>query len=186
MAADLEIHITRNGYVGLCRLKDEVNVCGLFRSATTLPGLAREWRKTLCGEPGSELEKRLANADLDEQSFCSIAGLDVAPHRIKPGEPCKVGDALTMTPPVTGNGMSMAFESAELAATPLAQYSSGDICWTAATQKIAKDCQRRFAKRLKCAGILHKIMFSELGGNNLRRVLPRFPQLVELLFRFTR
>ena len=67
-----------------------------------------------------------------------------------------------------------------------AHYGSGDLSWAAATEKIAKDCQRRFAKRLKCAGLLHKMMFSERGGASLRRLLPRFPQLVELLFRFTR
>ena len=32
-----------------------------------------------------------------------------------------------MIPPVTGNGMSMAFESAELAVAPLAAWSRGEF-----------------------------------------------------------
>ena len=35
LEADLEMHVARNGYVGLCRLNGgEVNVCGLFRRHT--------------------------------------------------------------------------------------------------------------------------------------------------------
>jgi len=32
LAADLEMHLSPSGYLGMCRLKDgEVNICGLFR-----------------------------------------------------------------------------------------------------------------------------------------------------------
>ena len=37
------------------------------------------------------------------------------PQRAAARAECCIGDAITMIPPVTGNGMSMAFESAEMA-----------------------------------------------------------------------
>lgn len=184
--ADLEVHVVRGGYVGLCRLKDELNICGLFRSETTVPGLAQKWRETLQGDPGSELEKRLASAEFDEQSFCSVAGLYVAPRRIESRDRCEIGDALTMIPPVTGNGMSMAFEAADLAAEPLFEYSCGGISWDAARGRIAVDCQRQFARRLRCSSLLHAAMFHRRAFAGLRLVLPRFPLLVDLLFKWTR
>lgn len=184
--ADLEVHLVRHGYVGLCRLRDELNICGLFRSRTTVPGLAQKWAETLRGDPGSELEKCLATAEFDEHSFCSVAGLCVEPRRIAPRARCEIGDALTMIPPVTGNGMSMAFEAAKLASDPLFDYSCGGSSWDAARGRIADECHRRFARRLRCSALLHATMFSPRASTALRWVLPRFPSLVDLLFRWTR
>src|SRR4030095_1008253 len=124
------MHFSRDGYVGLCQLPgDEINVCGLFRSRTTRPELAHCWRELLCGQPGSQRHDRLRAAVFDEASFCSVSGLCLAPERAADCEECRIGDALTMTPPVTGNGMSMAFESAELAIAPLHGYSRRQVSW---------------------------------------------------------
>ena len=64
-----------------------------------------------------------------------------------------------MIPPVTGNGMSMAFEAAELAIDPLADYSRGVLTWSDAQQAIARACDERFAQRLTWARWLQKLMF---------------------------
>lgn len=186
MKADLEVHTTRDGYVGLCRLKNEVNICGLFRSETTLPGLAGQWKSLLRGDPGSELDMRIANAGFDDRSFCSVAGLNVEPLHILARGRCELGDALTMIPPVTGNGMSMAFESAELALLPLLLYSRGDLAWSGVLSQVAQACKVRFATRLICAKLLHKMMFNSSCASGLRWLLPRFPRLLESLFRLTR
>jgi flavin-dependent dehydrogenase len=70
------------------------------------------------------------------------------------------GDAITMIPPVTGNGMSMAFESAELAVEPLAAWSCGKLPWNEAREKIARDCDTTFARRLAWAKWLQKIILT--------------------------
>jgi 2-polyprenyl-6-methoxyphenol hydroxylase-like FAD-dependent oxidoreductase len=71
-----------------------------------------------------------------------------------------VGDAITMIPPVTGNGMSMAFESAELALAPLVAWSRNETSWPAARQKIAGDCDAAFARRLAWAKWLQRIILN--------------------------
>ncbi len=158
--ADLEMHFLPAGYVGLCRLPGgEVNVCGLFRSATTVPDLAQRWRAWLGGPAGSVLHSRLAGAQFDEDSFCSVAGLGLRPQRATARHECGVGDALTMIPPVTGNGMSMAFESAELALGPLVKFSHGERTWAQAQREIATACDQQFAARLRWAAWLQRALF---------------------------
>ncbi len=158
--ADVEMHLLPAGYVGLCRLPGgEVNVCGLFRSARPVPDLSQCWREWLGGPLASTLHSRMAGAQLDEDSFCVVAGVGLRPQRATGlGEWC-VGDALTMTPPMTGNGMSMAFESAELAVDPLVRYSHGELAWAAAQQAFARTCDATFARRLRWAGWLQWAVF---------------------------
>jgi 2-polyprenyl-6-methoxyphenol hydroxylase-like FAD-dependent oxidoreductase len=125
LAADLEMHFVPSGYVGLCRLAGgEVNICGLFRSKSVVPDLAQRWREWLGGPPASALHSRVAEARFDEDSFCSVAGLCLRPQRATQRNECCVGDALTMIPPVTGNGMSMAFESTAATKPPARQWTS--------------------------------------------------------------
>lgn len=160
LAADLEMYFVPNGYVGICQLSGgEVNICGLFRSRTALPDLSSHWRDWLGGSHGSALATRLAEAEFDEESFCSVAGLSLEPQTASAHNECCIGDSLTMIPPVTGNGMSMAFESAEIALEPLVNYSVGKIRWNAAKEIIARRCDEKFSRRLTWANILETGLF---------------------------
>ena len=185
--ADLEMHFVPSGYVGLCRLADgEVNICGLFRNAGTVPDLALRWRDWLAGTPESVLHARLAGAQFDEASFCSVAGLSLPPERATQRPECCVGDALTMIPPVTGNGMSMAFESAELAIEPLAKFSRGELTWTQAQSEIARSCDRRFTPRLRWAAWLQGALFQPAARSMLLFVAGRSAWFWRLIFEQTR
>jgi 2-polyprenyl-6-methoxyphenol hydroxylase-like FAD-dependent oxidoreductase len=161
--ADLEMHSAPSGYVGLCRLQDgQVNICGLFRRLAALRDPVPPWMDLLRGQTGSVLRERLEAAVFDEGSFCSVAGMSLRPHRAAAWSECCIGDALTMTPPVTGNGMSMAFEAAEIAIAPIVAYSRGECSWDKARQSIAAACDRAFAPRLACARWLQWMMFTPL------------------------
>jgi hypothetical protein len=72
-----------------------------------------------------------------------------------------------MIPPVTGNGMSMAFESAELAIEPLVAWSRGELSWRNARHKIACDCDALFARRLAWAKWLQRIILTPTLQNPL-------------------
>jgi 2-polyprenyl-6-methoxyphenol hydroxylase-like FAD-dependent oxidoreductase len=67
-----------------------------------------------------------------------------------------------MIPPVTGNGMSMAFEAAGMAIEPLATYSRGESSWSQARQSVATACDRAFARRLAWARWLQWMMSTPL------------------------
>jgi 2-polyprenyl-6-methoxyphenol hydroxylase-like FAD-dependent oxidoreductase len=167
LEADLEMHIARDSYVGLCQLASgEVNICGLFRRKINQPaqGESMNW---LRGERDSLLFQRLEGAEFDTESFCAVAGLSLRPQRID-GSECRIGDALTMIPPITGNGMSMAFESARVAMAPIVAYARGHAEWSDTTATIATALQRQFGRRLRWASLFHCVLFSRFSLPTLR------------------
>jgi 2-polyprenyl-6-methoxyphenol hydroxylase-like FAD-dependent oxidoreductase len=187
LTADLEMHISRTGYVGFCRLgSGAVNVCGLFRRVAGKPDSAQTWRDLLRGQPGTPLWERLAGAAFDQGSFCSVAGFSLKPHRAVSRIECCVGDALTMIPPVTGNGMSMAFESAEMAVEPLIAYSRGEHSWNDVRLRVAAACDNAFAGRLAWARHLQWMMFTPLLRAMPCSALLRSDLLWRLIFTRTR
>jgi 2-polyprenyl-6-methoxyphenol hydroxylase-like FAD-dependent oxidoreductase len=186
LEADLEMHLSRDGYVGMNRIDHgEINVCGLFRvrAGGRRPEARQDW---LRGETGSVLHERLQAAEFDPDSFCSVAGLTLAPQRAAGRDECCVGDRLTMTPPITGNGMSMAFESAELAIEALAEYSQGRLNWALARSRIAQRCDAAFAGRLAWARRLQGMMISPALHTPLGLQLLRWDWLWRFMFAKTR
>lgn len=156
LEADLEMHLDQHAYVGLCRVADDVvNVCGLFRCRSGESAAD----PALHGRQGTVLHERLAGAQFDELSRCAVAGLSLEPAEVD-DQVCRVGDALTMIPPITGNGMSMAFESAHVAGTRLLHYSRGDADWNMTITSIAADVRALFSRRLRVARWGHAALFS--------------------------
>lgn len=186
-AADLEMHLTRRGYVGLCRLPGgETNVCGLFRSRGPATDLSVAWRDWLAGERDSTLRERLASADFLEDSFCSVAALQPFPRPAWEQNECCAGDALTMVPPVTGNGMSIAFETAALISEPLAAYSANELTWPETCRESARRCAENFGGRMKWDAWLQRAIFQPLAGDALVWLSARWPGLWNGLFERTR
>jgi len=187
LEAGLEMHLCKQGYIGLCRIEDDqVNVCGLFRSRSPVPNLSTNWKQWLSGQPESLLLHRLKSAVWDDSSFSSIAALSLTPKKASSHSGLRIGDALTMIPPVTGNGMSMAIESADLSIQPLVDWSRGRLGWNSTSQKVAALLDQTFAPRLRHARWLQHAMFDPLAQSlvwNLSRLIPSFPSL---LFRMTR
>ena len=167
LEADLEMHISPDGYIGVNRINGgEVNVCGLFRvrPGNRPPESKSDW---LRGGKGSGLRERLGQAEFEPDSFSAVAGLQLKPQHAVAKKECCIGDALTMTPPVTGNGMSMAFESAGLAIEPLAAYSLGKLNWMQARQQIARRCD---------AAIRHPLFFAAVTEPASPRQIGLYPQ----------
>ena len=169
LEADLEMHIAPSSYVGLCRLANgNVNVCGLFRRDRG--GEMIDPQRTLCGLPGTALFSRLQHADFDQSSLCAIGGLSVTRGRLD-HKVCRIGDAITMIPPITGNGMSMAFESAEVASEILVRYARGERDWQKTLNDIHAALKKTFGWRLWSADLLHRALFNGVARQFL---LPMF------------
>lgn len=161
LESDLEMHFTERGYVGICRLDDDrCNICGLFRSRGTVPDLRARWRDWLGGASGSVLESKLEHAQFDSASLCSVAGLSIDAGGIIPQREVCIGDSLGMIPPVTGNGMSMAFESSRLSVDPITEYSNGLLSWPQVSNTVHQRQSARFARRLRTATWIQSSLFS--------------------------
>lgn len=162
LKADLEMHLASNGYVGLARVgEDLVNVCGLFRQARALRGQALLLAYLEAGGL-SELAERLRGAEIDEDSLAAVAGFRLGPQS-GPPDRLALGDAWSMIPPFTGNGMSMAIESAVLAADPVERYASGRGTWKEAIREVSGALHHRFAARLFYARLMHPFLTRQPG-----------------------
>lgn len=180
LAHGLEVHLGEQAYVGVCAVAgSRVNVCGLFRrrpiSHRGPPLLLAYLRATGLGT----LAARLEDAAIEPDSFCAVAGLGFA-RRIPASDRIQLGDAAAMIPPFTGNGMTMAFQSAEIAFEPLLAYARGDRSWRETVTRVNASMRTRFRVRLASAGLLHPFLLEPRRQRWLRaltrsRLLPLRP-----------
>ena len=91
-----------------------------------------------------------------------------------------LGDACAMVPPFTGNGMAMAFQSAEIALDPLISFARNEITWSEACSVIHCALLKRFRVRLASAHLLHPYLLQPgkqrwLAAVDRARLLPFRP-----------
>lgn len=158
---DLEIHLQDGGYVGLTRVEDgRVNVCGLFRK-TKVP--AADAIPSACESAGLlRLSQRLRRARAVPGSTKGVTHFHLGWQSKPPGLVC-IGDAAAMIPPFTGNGMTMAFQSALHSADAVAAWSGGEITWLEVAQRVRAAHRRAFAKRIRWALWVQALMLRRAG-----------------------
>jgi flavin-dependent dehydrogenase len=148
---DLELHLGNHAYVGLTRVEDGlVNVCGLFPRPESGQDASLCSRLRAVGL--ASLGERLEQASPVEGSACAVAGLDYENNGAS-GD--SLGDHAGLIPPFTGNGMTIALQSAAIAAPCLESWSRGRSTWTETLLGLRNQLHRRFAKRLAIGRILH-------------------------------
>jgi menaquinone-9 beta-reductase len=159
---DLEMFASPSGYIGLAKVGDGItNVCGLFTHAPCVaPKGPARLAATVRAAGLPKLADRLEAAEPDPSSFLGVASF--TPGR-QPGPPFSIGDASSMIPPFTGNGMTMAFESAECALEPALAYAEGRLDWTAAARAARISQSRRFRRRMAAGIVLHHVLTSRTG-----------------------
>ncbi|MEK7951446.1 NAD(P)/FAD-dependent oxidoreductase [Luteolibacter soli] len=167
MKADLEMHLGANGYAGLAQVEEgRVNVCGLFRVDRSQAGRGSDLLDGYLRAGGNGvLADRLREATVDAESFCAVAGFEMGRQEVGEGL-CVIGDAESMIPPFTGNGMSMAFQAAEVALGPLERWSSGGLAWDGCVAEIREGLRRRFRRRLVAAQTMHPVLLRR-GGRDV-------------------
>ena len=131
------------------------------------------------------LRERLVDAEYVPDSLASVAGLDYGAAQ-STGEFLRLGDSQGLIPPITGNGMSLAFESAALALGPLRSWSLGQLGWDTACHEIQLRLRSRFGSRLWRARHLQSFLLNPLWARLQSSLVPLYPVLVPLAFRGTR
>jgi flavin-dependent dehydrogenase len=158
LAHDLEMHLGENCYAGLARVeRGAVNVCGLFRRGLATGTGADLLLRCLRAAGLAALADRLAHAAIEDASVCAVAALGFD-RRPPAADRLCLGDAIALIPPFTGNGMAMAFQSAELALDPLLAYARGAIAWPDAVRATQRAQRKKFRVRLASAGALHPFL----------------------------
>lgn len=158
LARDLEMHLGEDAYVGLTRVSaDTVNLCGLFRRRPLTAPPPELLLAYLAAAGLGRLAARVRAADVVHDSFCAVAGLEF-PDRTPDNSRLCLGDAHAMIPPFTGNGMAMAFQSAELALPFLVAYARREMTWPETRGATARALRGRFRRRLASADALHPFL----------------------------
>ncbi len=158
-AADLEMHSGTNGYAGMACVEDGwTNVCGLFLIDKTLAGKGAELLPAYLAAGGNtRLADLLRTAEWRDGSFSSVAGFELGQQATVPDLMC-LGDAESIIPPFTGNGMSMAFQAAECAIEPVVSWANGRQAWSDTRLTLSKSLQNTFRRRLFAAALLHRAL----------------------------
>ncbi len=165
LSADLEVHLSRTAYVGLTRVENGlVNVSGLFRrNRPVMKDEKSSPLHTAIRETGMhQLADRLQQAEMNATSLKGVNQLALGWQARKPGAVC-IGDAAAMIPPFTGNGMTMAFQSAITAIEPLREWSGGNRTWDDTAKRIAMAQRLRFSQRLRWANLLQTMLMHPVG-----------------------
>lgn len=124
---DLELHLGKGAYVGLSAVEEGfVNVCGLFSRVAQgeFPCPVERFYATLKLHDLEHLTGRLKSGKYREMSFCSVTGLDYS-RKSKRG----IGDHNRQIPPFTGNGMTIALESAQRIMAYAVKYAMEELDW---------------------------------------------------------
>jgi flavin-dependent dehydrogenase len=181
--ADLEMHSGTNGYAGMAGVEDGwTNVCGLFLLDRDIPAKGADLLPAYLEAGGTtRLAAAIRAAEWRDGSFSSVAGFELGPQPAVPGLLC-LGDAESMIPPFTGNGMSMAFQAAERAIDPLCAWSDDRMPWQETRRMIQHRVRKGFRRRLMTAALLHRALLhtgirSALGSLAETGILPFRPLL---------
>ncbi len=161
--ADLEMHMGRGAYLGLCRVEGgRVNACGLFPSGALKNARKEDLLTEAVATAGlTTLARRLKSAS---QVHGSLVGVSA----FRPGwqgqsHAASAGDASVIIPPFAGNGMSMAFEGALIAVEEMLDFSNGKIPWETAVRRMHQRSRRQFRTRVQIALLIHPFLTHPLG-----------------------
>lgn len=175
---DLEMHSGTNGYAGLAGVEDGwTNVCGLFLLDKEISAKGADLLPAYLEAGGNaQLATQIRSAEWRDGSFSSVAGFELGWQSAVPGLLC-LGDADSIIPPFTGNGMSMAFQAAEYAIEPLSAWAEHRMSWQETRMVIHDRLRKGFRFRLLTAALLHRALFhsgmrSALGSLSETGILP--------------
>lgn len=177
----LTLYLGEGGYVGLCPVEGGYwNICGLFRKR---PGV-RAGKEEILGAYArasglDSIVEVLAQSEIRAGSAAGVAGVSFSLRKPSLKEVC-LGDAWGVIPPFTGNGMSMAFESAELGIEPVRDWAEGRVDWEEVIGRVSRAHRKHLRRRFLVANALHPILLRPsglriLGALGRGRVLPFRP-----------
>lgn len=185
LRGDLEVHLGQQAYVGASAVEDgRVNVCGLFRRVPGVRGRGIEvLYQYLDAAQLGYLKDKVRASHPDIASYCGVSHFSFSPG-VRWGERMRhsddffgLGDQWGVIPPFTGNGMSIALETAALAIDPLCEYAQGDLSWNDAVAQFQSQAKRALKTRFRVANLIQPLLLSDqaqhiLVGLASRKLLP--------------
>jgi flavin-dependent dehydrogenase len=185
--SDLELHLGQHGYIGLSAIEDgRVNICALFKKKPQLRAKREDWLQSYLKANGlNAVAERIDDGHVDPASHSGVAGIQFSQLANQQSKKLALGDAYSVIPPFTGNGMSIALESAEIAFEPILKYAKGRATWTATQQHLHTTFATRFNSRLRAARALHPFLSTRWGQHTLASLATIHALPFNFLYRLT-
>jgi flavin-dependent dehydrogenase len=157
------------GYLGITQVENGwYNACGLFRIDRSIKAKQEALLPAYLRKNGNHLlANQLQFAEWRDDSFSAVAGFSLGNQRPTPIAMC-LGDSHAIIPPFTGNGMTMAFESAEIALSHLIHYAADQISWDKTCKLTDKNLNKHFRKRLTASRLIHPLLFHSASRHILK------------------
>lgn len=177
LSANLEMHSGPIGYLGITPIENGWNnLCGLFHIDKSIEAKHEKLLPAyLLKNANTHLAEALSSAEWKPDSFTAVAGFKLGLQKPEPGLLC-LGDSHAIIPPFTGNGMTMAFQSAEIALPHLIAFSNHSKPWPKTRTLIEKSLRKHFRKRLTTASLIHPLLF-KTSARTLLKIAPIKPIL---------
>ncbi|HSH08901.1 MAG TPA: hypothetical protein VK995_00840 [Oceanipulchritudo sp.] len=160
-SADLELHLGKGAYLGLSRVEEGyVNVCGLFKQVAVgeFPSPLERFHATLKNHRLGYLIDRLPANSLRPGSLRSVSGLAYGFRSAT--KTLSIGDHRQLIPPFTGNGMTLALESAETILPHAIRFGQGRSTWADFKRDSQAALLHRFKIRNASATLLHPFILN--------------------------
>lgn len=184
----IELYFFPGGYLGLCPIEGGlVNASALLkRDAFMHMGKSILAILDAAVQRNSRLYEKLKEA-------APVAGTQVAVAPVHLHRKLQAwdtiplaGDALSMIPPLCGDGMSMALRSAAICAPHADRFLQGDISLSGWQQAYASELQKEFEGPLRWGSLLQRLFEMPLVSGLLPSAARLAPRLAEGLVQATR
>lgn len=169
LETDLEMHLGAGGYLGLSRVENGlVNACGLFQRQEGLRVSRETALKMYLEAIGlGALVDRMAEATIDPESHMAVNAFEFG-RQEETISAVRVGDRHSIIGPFTGNGMSLAFESAETALPFLENFCEGRSPWSETVRESDEAVAALSRRRLAASKAFHPFLTKGAGRKILR------------------
>ncbi len=183
----VEVYLFEGGYVGINPVETgATNVCLL----ASYDAFARAERNPAAmfaaiARQNDAFGARLAGARLLEETLCTVGAVDTGrPSRPWNGVAC-LGDTATMIPPLCGDGMAMALQSAALCVPYADAYLRNEVDLLAWQSGYSRAWHAAFDRRLRTGRML-QAMLNSRAGDVLLRAGGALPPAADYFVRATR
>lgn len=162
LETDLEMHLGEGGYLGMSSIEGgRVNACGLFKIREDLK-VSKD--AALAGYVAAiglnTLAEKISLAERDSASQMGVSAFVLGEQKHEDQSGVRLGDQEAIIAPLSGNGMSMAFESSAAAVPLIESYCSGAISWKEVGQQLNTQLSRQFRRRIRVANFLNPMLTS--------------------------
>lgn len=185
---DIIISAADNIYCGVnCIEQDRASLCFLAKTGKHISDRASALR--YLSSQNSHFAALIERAGLMEASEPKVYGtgnIYFGTRNLTDTHTIYSGDAAAVIPPLAGDGIGMALENAGLLSALLKKLLNGEIDTLQFEDEYASGFNNRFAKRLRTAGIVQRVLFSKYLRAPGIAILNMIPELYPFIEKNTR